>query len=238
MIKKEEATITLVTTTDLLGSSPSTDPAKELKKQEAKKEIKRLEKALNRRSTTAEEAEIIEQRIQQILEDLEEHGISLDDERQITIFPRDSEGRLSILHYQILGLLKETAYNFKRERNIKNLISRYVKIEPRIIPMKRDGEYLYQPDDLLTRPLRAMTPQGPIVSLATSELLRPEIEIIFSVRVANLEGMSLQKILDLFEIASEWGGLLQWRTGGYGRFEIKEVATLKKNKKKALATAK
>ncbi len=237
MIKREEAKITLITTTDLLGSSPSTDPAKEYKKQEAHKELKRLEKQLNKRSITAEEEEIIRERIEQILLDLEEQGIDLNSDKQITIFPRDEEGRLCILHHQLLGLLKETAYNFAKEKNIKNLISRYVKIEPRVIPLKRDGQYIYEPDRLFSRPLRGITPSGVIVSIATSELLQPELEISFTVKVANLEGMNLDKVINLFEIASEWGGLLQWRTGGYGKFRVEAVEEIdvetKKNNVKA-----
>ena len=223
MVKKDALYVELELTNTILGSQPSSDPQREYILQNAKKELKKLERRLNARSTTAEEAEILEQRIEQILADLEEKGLDIEsEERKETIFPR-SDGRLGIYHYHVLGLLKEVAYNFQKERGIKNKISRYVRVEPRFIPFIRDGEYIKEPDGIFTRPIRAITPQGVIVSLVSSEKIEPPAELKFQIVVANLDGMSGKKVKELLEIGEEWGGLLQWRTAGYGSYRIKKI---------------
>lgn len=83
---------------------------------------------------------------------------------------------------------------------------------------------IQEPDGVLERPLRTMTPKGPRVALSRSDYIEEGREIKFQVEVLrNGKGLnweSLEQALDY----GRYVGLGQWRgSGGYGRFELVDI---------------
>lgn len=143
-------------------------------------------------------------------------------EKGVTVFPRDPEGRLHLWDYQVKGNLKESGNILKEQLGIKNLrdkLDNYVYVAPRRILLLRDGKPLTEPDGIFSRPLRAMTMQGPRVSIAQSEYLEPPLTLQFTIRLLEhkeIKPETLQEILAFGELK----GLGQWRNGSFGRFRL------------------
>lgn len=148
-----------------------------------------------------------------------------------TVFYRDAEsGNLILKGYQVKGFLKEAAKALRgtfeemgsgttSQGKIDNLIF----IEQMDIPLLRDGEVIPQPDGHLERPLRAMTMQGPRVSIARSEMVKAGWTCEFSIRlISDVKGGRAKTYTwETVERMMEYGalkGLLQWRNAGYGSF--------------------
>lgn len=133
-----------------------------------------------------------------------------------TGFYEDEGGHPILMDYQFKGFLKNAGNILKDSLKIKNLRSH---IEQSIFVNPRHIKLADKPDDVLERPLRAMTMQGPRVSLMRSDMINPG-------RIYNLEIVQLDtsKVTEeaLRDILSygELSGLLQWRNGGYGRFKV------------------
>jgi hypothetical protein len=158
--------------------------------------------------------------------------------RGTTAFHRLDDGTRLLYDYMLKGFLKEAGQKFNGLRNVKNLRSKvesFVFIRPRRIPLRlpRAGETIRQlmDDDqpstvtlaadgeltYLSRPLRAATAMGPRVSIARSELLPAGTS--FVCRLEVLKGPIKEELLrDLLDYGY-YQGLMQWRTGGWGRFE-------------------
>lgn len=133
-----------------------------------------------------------------------------------TGFYEDDEGHPILMDYQFKGFLKNAANILKDALKIKNLRSHLentVFVSPRYIQLAEKA------DDVLERPLRAMTMQGPRVSVMRSDMINPGRQYTLSLQV--LEGSKVTEVA-LREILSygELTGLLQWRNGGYGRFKV------------------
>jgi hypothetical protein len=116
----------------------------------------------------------------------------------------------------IRGFLKESAQMHKELRGVKQLRSKldnYVFIEPRRIELVLpEGGKI----DFIERPLRAMTAQGPRVTLARSEVLPEGTK--FECRIVVLKSPITEEILrDLLDYG-RYKGFGQWRGGSYGRF--------------------
>ncbi len=133
-----------------------------------------------------------------------------------TGFYEDENGHPILMDYQFKGFLKNAGNILKGTLKIPNLrshINDTVFVNPRSIILAE------KPDDVLERPLRAMTMQGPRVSLARSDLINPgriyelELEVLADGKVTDA---ALREILAY----GEKSGLLQWRNGGYGRFRV------------------
>lgn len=148
--------------------------------------------------------------------------------REITgwsVFHSDETG-LFMFDYHVRGFLKEAARNItgtKGDTGITALVSkvdRFVFVSPRRLYFKRDGKILSKPDGTKERPLRALTMQGPRVSLKRSDMLNPGVEISFTVSILPLGGKEITQ-----EHIAKWleygrlCGLGEWRNGGFGRFE-------------------
>lgn len=133
-----------------------------------------------------------------------------------TGFYEDAEGHPILMDYQFKGFLKNAGNVMKGALKIKNLrshIEQTVFVNPRSIVLAD------KPDDVLERPLRAMTMQGPRVSLVRSDMINPGR--VYPLELQVLEGSvvteaALRDILSYGELS----GLLQWRNGGYGRFKV------------------
>lgn len=150
-------------------------------------------------------------------------------ETGMTGFHQDDKG-VFIYDYHILGFLKEAGNTLKKQAGIKNLrskIDQFVFVLPRKIYIAKDI------DDVLERPLRASTLQGPRVTLVSSELVKEGVEIRFQLRVIKndekVTGDLLRSILDY----GQFRGLGQWRNGGYGRFEVIEFEPIQVKEEKA-----
>ncbi len=151
-----------------------------------------------------------------------------------TGFYTDDEG-IFLFDYQFRGFLREAANTLAGpdQLNIKNLRSKFtnfVFVTPRKIrifgvsplnsvPMLQ----IIKPDDQFTRPVRAMTMQGPRVSLVRSDIVKAGRW--FDLEISLLKNK--EKIdFDVIETVMEYGklqGLLQFRTGGWGRFSFEKI---------------
>lgn len=143
---------------------------------------------------------------------------------------------LFFFDYQIAGFWKESAENLQEEHGVKQVRSKldnFLVIRPRHAYLMRDGREITAPDGRIERPLRAMTAQGPRVSLACSEYLEPgctlsyQLDFLPYIKVGG--GKEAKKLdLDMFvEMVANHGsrkGRGQWRSGGHGRFEVKVEA--------------
>jgi hypothetical protein len=74
----------------------------------------------------------------------------------------------------------------------------------------------------LERPLRALTAQGPRVTVTRSDVVSAGAVLSFTIKV--LEGTAINKAC-LSEVLSygQFIGLGQWRSGSYGRFTVLEL---------------
>jgi hypothetical protein len=217
----------------VLGLSPASGEVYEKYiKSKIQKEIEKIERALNRKRLTEEEKEALEEKLKRLKKEQNEEPSLPELEQRLTVFPRDREGNLCLLNYQILGFFKETAHTFFKN-GLKNKFSRYGDVwgdlnegRYREVYFLRNGEKINQVDGLLERPLRAITPSGQyIVSLSISEILNPPLEMKFYLRIygdKRFHGIDEKLIREILEYGEAKGGLGQWRTAGYGKFSVLE----------------
>lgn len=133
-----------------------------------------------------------------------------------TGFYEDEQGRPILMDYQFKGFLKNAGNVIKGAVKVKNLrshIEQTVFVNPRSIVLAA------KPDDVLERPLRAMTMQGPRVSLVRSDMIFPGREYGFKLQVLEGSVVTESVLRDVLSYG-ELSGLLQWRNGGYGRFKV------------------
>lgn len=137
-------------------------------------------------------------------------------EKATTVFHKD-EGKPVYFDYHIKGFLKESGRIQNPIGNLKNVrgkVNDYVFVTPRMIELilPENAEIAY-----LERPIRAMTAQGPRVSVIRSEMLPVGTKLICEIKLLNevISENVLRKILDY----GQFCGLGQWRNGSYGRFE-------------------
>ena len=148
------------------------------------------------------------------------------DEKGLTVFNRDTKDQLCVMAHQVKGYFKAALLALKAQTKIaapRGKVDTLLFVEPRYIPLTRDGEPLRDEDEVCERPLRAQTMQGERVTLAASEQLNDPWELEFEVSLIPSEGTKRSEALtwDVIETALDYGayhGLLQWRNAGYGRF--------------------
>jgi hypothetical protein len=153
------------------------------------------------------------------------------EERGATVFFRNKENHPCFLDYQIKGYINEAAGVLKdtwpRKKKsdmgegdwgtyIGTVVKKYLWVFPRQIPIQFEGEVTQN-----QRPLRGMTPQGPRVSLVTSEQIE-NAWIEFEIKTLNLGGLKIEHIEELLSYG-QFQGCGQWRTGGHGRFEVAQL---------------
>lgn len=157
-----------------------------------------------------------------IEEEVEAYGADAVADKKMTIFPRDEEGRPFIWDHQIRGFFKgacsflrkvpgmESAKIKAYKKDVDGLIFAY----PRKIPIVFEGE-----TSTCERPLRASTPQGERVALASSETVPAGSKATFVVRLLN------EKVHE--DALMEWlaygalNGTGAWRNSGKGRFSFR-----------------
>ena len=139
-------------------------------------------------------------------------------EKATTVFHRDSEGHPLFYNYQIKGMIKEAAGQLNglgNNKGLKQKVQNTVFVTTRRIPVH--GEF----GEMLERPLRAETMQGPRTCLARSETIKPGATCECEIKVVELpkfkpDEAMLREFLDYAQCL----GFGQWRNSGvYGQFE-------------------
>ena len=152
------------------------------------------------------------------------------EEKGLTVFLRD-DGTLCLCDYVIKGFFKEALGALKSQIGIASPASKvdnFVLITPAYLRFARTGEPVTMPDEVFERPLRAMTMQGPRVSVSASETIGPGWELTFTVTLLDNPATPKSRALtfDVIEEALDYGsfkGLGQWRNGQNGRFNWARV---------------
>lgn len=146
---------------------------------------------------------------------------------RLSVFLRD-DGALCLSDYVIKGFLKEAMSAMKLECGVlaaTSKIDNFILVTPAYLRFTRGGEEIKKLDFVLERPLRAMTMQGPRVTVSASEAINPAWELEFELTLLENAGTPKSKALtfDVIDKALEYGwmkGLGQWRNGQNGRFEV------------------
>ncbi len=138
------------------------------------------------------------------------------EEKGWTGFHKDENG-LFIFDYLCKGFLKHAGNVLKDSLKIKALRSKiddYVFISPRRIYLGQDI-----PDGILERPLRAMTAQGPRVTLARSDYISAGKQLTFEITLLPHKEITWE-VIDTLLAYGELQGLGQWRNSGCGKFKV------------------
>lgn len=136
------------------------------------------------------------------------------EQRGWTGFMRDERGPF-FFNYLVKGQLCEAARTIKQFGLLKQLqdkFKRYVFVMPRRIRLP-------EPAGVLERPLRAQTAQGPRVALVRSDYIAAGTEISYKLEILNAGGITEACLRDVLSYGSRMG-LGQWRSGGFGQFEV------------------
>lgn len=138
------------------------------------------------------------------------------EERGWTGFYTDDDGPF-LYDYQIKGFFKEAGNILKdmegvKVKALKSKLDDYLYVFPRRIRLEK------LMDEVLERPLRAMTMQGPRVSLVASDQVPPGVRIEFEVWLLPLPALNGDLLATLLDLG-QFKGMGQWRNGGYGRFQ-------------------
>lgn len=150
--------------------------------------------------------------------------------RNLTVFLRDG-GCVCICDYVIKGFLKEAIKVLKAQVKVANgasKIDNQVLITPAYLVFTRENEELDVADGDLERPLRAMTMQGPRVSVTASEYIDTPWALTFTLSLLEGEKTARSEALtfDVIETLLDYGsfkGLGQWRNAQNGRFTWERV---------------
>ena len=160
-------------------------------------------------------------------EEIDAIGVDEFREKQMTVFPRDDDGKPIFWDYQIKGFMKDSCSALQRCKGeefskescklkaYKKIIDGCIFVEPRKIPIKMNGEI-----GNLQRPLRGQTAQGERIALADSETIPAgssiEIKIIC---LSDAYEAVVREWLDY----GRYKGIGQWRNAGFGRFTYEEI---------------
>lgn len=156
-------------------------------------------------------------------EEIEAIGVDGVEHKEMTVFPRNSDGQPIMWDYQIKGFFKDTCGALRKVtgtesnkiRAYKKEIDGLIFPKPRMIPINFDGEM-----GTCQRPLRASTAQGERIALANSETIPAGATIEFTVEC--LLDSHLKAIIEWLDYG-QYKGMGQWRNSGKGRFTWEEV---------------
>lgn len=147
-------------------------------------------------------------------------GAAAVEQKQMTVFPRDEEGNPVMWDYQIKGFMKDVCkmlHDVKDSESskikaYKKVIDGKIFVNPRMIRLDMHGGKM----GVCQRPLRAQTPQGERVALASSETVPAgtTMEVTFFMLDPDAYEAALLEWLDYGILR----GLGQWRNSGKGRF--------------------
>lgn len=156
-------------------------------------------------------------------EEVEEHQ-EKEYDRNVTVFPQDEKG-IFLYNYHVKGFLKNAGNVLKEQLKIKNLRNKlddYLFIKERKIYLIRNDRVIEEEDEVLERPLRAMTMQGERIALTASEMINPPAQAEFTIQLVEHKEITMNTIRELLDYG-KLQGIGQWRNGGYGQFEWEEI---------------
>lgn len=136
-----------------------------------------------------------------------------------TGFHLDTKGNPMLYNYAIKGFLCEAARTIRQFGAMKQLqdkFKRFTFVYPREIPLVKTPKNGL---NVLERPLRAMTAQGPRVCLARSDVIPAGTKIKFQIEVLDSSGITRSCLETVLEYG-RFMGLGQWRSGGHGSFKL------------------
>jgi hypothetical protein len=142
------------------------------------------------------------------------------EEKGWSVFHKDPNG-LFIFEYHIKGFFKEASAATTRIPACKSKIDKWLFVAPRRIYFERDGACIPKPEDVLERPIRMMTMQGPRTSVKRSDMLLGNgIQVKCQLTVLPLGQSEItENVLRTWLDYGQYVGISEWRNGGYGRFE-------------------
>ena len=149
-------------------------------------------------------------------QEIEAFGAVEVDEKGMTVFARNEDGAPCLYNYQIKGFFKAACQAFKKliDQGIF-VYADFDQPQGRYIPISFEGEM-----GICQRPLRASTPQGERVALASSESIPAGATLEFDIYCFNKSDLKLvREWLDY----GRFNGLSQWRNSGKGAFIWEEV---------------
>jgi hypothetical protein len=138
------------------------------------------------------------------------------EERGWTGFHSDENG-LFIYDYMIRGFLKNAGNVLKESlklKAVKSKIDQFVFVFPRKIYL---GKMV--PDGDLKRSLRTMSPVGPRVCIAKSDLVNAGTILDFDLKIVPNKDIDMSTIDQIMKYG-QLCGIGQFRNGSYGRFEV------------------
>lgn len=152
--------------------------------------------------------------LSQASEEIEEEMDTVVDRPPLSGFHRDENGPF-LYDYAIMGFLKEAGNAMKDIVGVKALrskLERLVVVHPRRIRLP-------EPAGVLTRSLRAQTMRGERMAIVSSEYIEAGAILEFTLDVLPNKEVT-REVLEQVLAYGRRVGLGQWRSGGYGRFEV------------------
>lgn len=150
-----------------------------------------------------------------------------DESKGWTGFHEDKDG-LFVYDYLVRGFLKSAMEVMQATEQLTK-IPAYKKWSDHLLFVfpRRIHFGMEKPDGKLERPLRAMTPEGPRVTLTRSDFIREGRELEFEIHVLpNTKKITWEAIEKCLHYGA-YVGFGQWRgSGGYGRFEVLSIEDL------------
>jgi len=174
-------------------------------------------------------------------EEIEAIGKEEYENKQMTVFPRNSEGDIFIYDYQWKGFFKEAGKAMnripdsktKRLKAFVQIINKNIfikadvpdNIKGRIERKKRSRQILLKLPEgasmgCCQRPLRGQTAQGERISLASSETIPEGTVCEFTI---CMQDDKYKKVIEEWLDCGEFLGTLQWRNSGKGTFVWDEL---------------
>lgn len=240
-MKLKKFKIKLTLQRSMLGTNPSDPDIHEThiieKEKKLIKERSKLEKQVNKYldakiisdEKKSSELEKLKNRIGEI-NDLIGNDERQRDDKGVTVFFRNDDGKICISDHMIYGFLKHAAEAIGRTLPQKkgvilhsigytqSIINQHISIIEEFIPCSSDivRDEFGKPKYFI-RSLRAMTPQGPRVSIAKSEYIKEGAYFEFTIGILSDSPLEESHLRDMFDYG-EIVGLGQWRNAKHGTF--------------------
>lgn len=154
--------------------------------------------------------------------DDEIESLPTDERAGWSVFHQDETG-IFIFNYKIKGFLKAAAEAMtgKQITAYKSKIDKWIWVQPRKLYLTNPaGEVLKKPSGVYERPLRAMTMQGPRVSVKRSDYVDAGTRCVADIIVLPLGQRDLKTdVLELWLSYGQFGGIGERRNDGFGNFK-------------------
>lgn len=150
-------------------------------------------------------------------------GVDAVAEKKMTVFPKLPDGSPFVYDYQIRGFFKGSCGALRKVskarsaklKAYKKEVDQLIFVYPRKIPIQLSGDM-----DVISRPLRAATPQGDRVAIAASE--SAPVGSSIALQIICFDDNDMKIVREWLEYGM-FNGLGQWRNSGMGRFTWEEV---------------